>query len=187
MTVRRHAAAGPPLVREANSEDASDIARVHVASWRATYPGIVPGQVLERLSIERREAYWRETAANPGDLRVWVAETAARIVGFASDGPCRDEDLPAGSGEVYAIYLEPDAWGRGIGRALFDRAVADLRARRFEPLVLWVLTDNVRGRSFYERQGWRPEGGARELDFDGTRVEERRYVAPAGPSSRASR
>jgi GNAT superfamily N-acetyltransferase len=174
-------------VREATAEDASDIARVHVASWRATYPGIVPSHVLETLSIERREAYWRETAANPGDLRVWVAESGGRIVGFASDGPCRDEDLPAGAGEIQAIYLEPDAWGRGIGRALFERAVADLRGRRFEPLVLWVLTDNVRGRDFYERQGWRPEGGARELDFNGTRVEERRYAAPAEPSNRTIR
>ena len=166
-------------VREASAADAPAIARIHVASWRATYPGIVPRTVLERLSIERREAYWRETAANPGELRVWVAEVDGGVVGFASGGPCRDDDLGAGTGELHAIYLDPAMWGRGVGRALFRHAVADLRRRGFDPLVLWVLTDNRRGRRFYERQGWRPEGGARRLDFDGTPVEERRYVGPA--------
>ena len=167
-----------PVIREATSADAPAIASVHVASWRATYPGIVPQQVLETLSIERREAYWRETAAHPGDQPVWVAEWDGRVVGFASGGPCRDDDLPPGTGEVYAIYLEPEAWDLGIGRALFEHAVADLRERAFEPLVLWVLTDNRRGRAFYERQGWRPDGAARQLDFDGTQIEERRYAGP---------
>lgn len=175
------------VVREATPADAPAIARAHVASWRATYPGIVPRQVLERLSIERREAYWRETTAHPGDLRVWVIEADGRVVGFASAGPCRDEDQPAGTGEVYAIYLEPDAWGRGLGRTLFEHTVADLRARGFDRLVLWVLTDNQRGRQFYDRQAWRPEGGARELDFDGTQIEERRYVAPPAGEPTAAR
>jgi L-amino acid N-acyltransferase YncA len=167
-----------PAVRDATALDAAAIARVHVASWRATYRGIVPDAVLDRLSVERREAYWRETAADPAGPPVWVAEVAGQVVGFASAGPCRDEDMPAGTGELHAIYLAPQAWGRGLGRALLDHAVADLRARSLDPLVLWVLTGNRRARTFYERQGWRPEGGRRELDFDGTPVEEQRYVAP---------
>ncbi len=163
--------------------DALGIALAHVASWQATYPGIVPQPILDRLSIERREAYWRETitrslddATDTGE-RVWVAEAPApdgRILGFAATGPARDDDVDPGTGEVNAIYLAPGAWSRGIGRQLFAAAVDDL-AIRHENLVLWVLTDNERARRFYEQAGWAPDGTARVLDFDGTPIEEIRY------------
>jgi hypothetical protein len=60
---------------------------------------------------------------------------------------------------------------------MFEAAVADLRERRLAPLVLWVLTLNARGRRFYEAASWRPDGAARNLDFDGTPIEELRYRA----------
>jgi L-amino acid N-acyltransferase YncA len=52
----------------------------------------------------------------------------------------------------------PAASGSASGRALFARAVADLRARGFEAATLWVLRDNQRARRFYEAAGWRLDG-----------------------------
>jgi GNAT superfamily N-acetyltransferase len=166
------------LVRTATPDDAPAVARVHVETWRATYAGLIPQAVLDGLSVERREAFWRSIAEAPGEHRLLVAEAAGRVVGFASTGPARDDDLPPGSGELEAIYVEPAAWGKGHGARLFRRAVADLRERGIAPLVLWVLTENARGRRFYDAMGWRPDGAARPIDFDGTAVEEVRYRAP---------
>ena len=45
------------------------------------------------------------------------------VVGFASTGPSRDQ---LGIGELYAIYVEPDAWSTGAGRELIVRAEAEL-------------------------------------------------------------
>jgi hypothetical protein len=39
-------------------DDAEAIARVHVDSWRTTYQGILPDEVLAGLSVERRRAFW---------------------------------------------------------------------------------------------------------------------------------
>lgn len=192
MTADRSAPAA--TFRLAVPADAPGIAFVHVRSWQATYPGVVPQPVLDRMSVERRAAFWRETIARSLDEgtdageRVWVAEgpagdrarerggddAASGIVGFASIGPARDDDLPPGAGELFAIYLRREAWSTGIGRQLFAAAVDDM-AVRHEPLVLWVLTDNARARGFYEAAGWRPDGTARILDFDGTPIEEIRY------------
>jgi GNAT superfamily N-acetyltransferase len=112
-----------------------------------------------------------------------VAESEGQVVGFASTGPGRDDDLPAGTGELMAIYVAPGACGKGFGARLFRRAIADLRERHLDPVVLWVLTDNPRGRNFYEALGWRPDGAVRPLDFGGTAVEEIRYRA--APADRA--
>lgn len=82
-----------------------------------------------------------------------------------------------------AIYVEPAAWGEGHGARLFRHAVADLRERGREPLVLWVLAENGRARRFYEAMDWQPDGGSRSIDFDGTPVGEIRYRRPARSSA----
>jgi GNAT superfamily N-acetyltransferase len=165
----------PAVVRPARPGDAEAIAIVHVRSWQAAYPGVVPQPILDRLSIDRRAASWRTVIESDEDERVWVVEEDGRVRGVASIGPARDDDLTPGSGELYLIYLEPEAWSRGLGRRLFEAALGDLHDRQYEPIVLWVLTDNVRGRHFYEAAGWRPDDKARVLDFDGTKIEEIRY------------
>lgn len=166
-----------PVVRLAVPDDARAIAEVHVASWRKAYDGIVPAAILDGLSVDRRAEFWRGILGAPGETRVWVVEQPDVIAGFASSGPARDGDLGPRSGEVGAIYLHPSAWALGLGRVLFTRTVSDLVERGFDPLVLWVLADNTRGRAFYERMGWRPDGSSRALDFDGTPIEEVRYRA----------
>ena len=165
-------------VRAATPRDARSVARVHVDTWRAAYAGIVPQAVLDGLSVERREAFWRAATEQPGDHRLWVIESDGIVVGFASTGPARDDDLPAGAGELLAIYLVPAHWGRGLGARLFGRAIADLGERDIDPVVLWVLAANERGRRFYESMGCQPDGARRPIDFDGTAVEEIRFRAP---------
>jgi hypothetical protein len=42
----------PVEIRLATVEDARGIAEAHVASWRATYPGIVPQHYIDSLKVE---------------------------------------------------------------------------------------------------------------------------------------
>ena len=163
-----------PIVRPARLDDVEAIASAHVRSWQAAYVGIVPQSILDRLSVERRAAQWREVIAEDGRERVWVVDDG-RVRGFASIGPARDDDLPQGAGELYAIYLEPEAWSQGLGHSLMGAATQDLIDRQSAPYVLWVLTDNARARRFYEAAGWQPDGVRRELSFDENPIEEVRY------------
>ena len=167
------------VLRVARIDDSEAIGSLHVRSWQAAYAGRLPAAVLDKLSPSRRAATWRDTiarqAANPAAGRTWVIEQDRAVVGFAEAGRARDDDMPAGSGEVHAIYLAPEAWSQGLGGRLFDHAVDDLVAGGFDPLVLWVLAENERARQFYERRGWLPDGSCRTLDFDGTPVDELRY------------
>ena len=149
-------------IREAVPSDASDIASVHVRSWQAAYRGQLPDEFLDGLSVGEREAMWRSGLSDPGPWRgCFVAEDAGgRTVGFVAFGPARDEHgpLPADTGEVYAIYVAPDAFGTGVGRELFARAGDALRERGFRTAVLWVLESNEQARRFYEVAGWKPDG-----------------------------
>lgn len=143
-------------IRAAEPDDARAIAAVHVASWRATYRGLLPDEFLAGLALAPWEAQWARALAVPPDERgVWVTtDDTGAVLGFASGGPARGEDA-AYPGELYALYLLPAAQGRGLGRRLFDAVAADLARRGFPALLLWVLDGNPACR-FYAHLGGSP-------------------------------
>ena len=150
------------MIRRATAADAAAIAGVHVRSWQWAYRGIVPDEVLDGMSLAEREERWREWFTHDDGSEAFVADEGGRVVGFCTLGGARDTDVDgAAVGELQAIYLEADAAGRGVGRALHDAAIARLRERGYGRALLWVLERNPRARRFYEAAGWRADGTAR--------------------------
>ena len=156
------------LVRPARREDAAAIADVHVLTWQTAYEHVFGAERLADIGSGRR-AQWEERLANP-ERRVFVSEDDGRVTGFVSIGESRDEP---GKGELFAIYVLPEAWGSGAGPALMASALEELRG--FPSAMLWVLEDNPRARRFYEREGWLVDGGRRDEAFLGVTVPEVRY------------
>ena len=167
-------------VRAATPADARTIAEIRVASWRATYAGIVPAAILERMSVDGNETWIAGRLATPdGRITLVVEEPDGKVAGYALAAATTDADA-AGLGEVEAIYLRPEARGMGLGAPLLASALNELRNAGFSTAVLWVLTDNLPARHFYERAGFEPDGAARTLDFDGAPIEEIRFRRTIG-------
>ena len=146
-------------VRPAHADDAQTIAEVHVASWQHAYRGMLPSELLDGLSVPSRAQRWRRQLGDVQGPRTWVAGEPVR--GFVSVGPSRDDDADADTAELYALYVHPAAWGRGLGSRLLTAALEVVD----DPMTLWVLEANERARRFYERHGWRAEAGdARRRD-----------------------
>ncbi len=169
------------ILRRARPVDAPAMAAVHVDSWQAAYLGLVPVSVLNALSVPSRTASWARILAD-GEARgsrAWVAVVDGRILGFVSAGPTRDADdrrgLVGKVGEVYAIYLAPTAWGRGLGGELLRTAEDDLCERGNKAATLWVLAGNTRARRFYEQCGYAADGGARNEEIGPATLPSVRY------------
>lgn len=145
-------------IREADPKDAEAIAGIHVRSWQSAYRGLLTDEYLDGLSVPERLEQHRAALSSPGEHRTWVAEEDGVVVGFAVTGPSQDADADERTGELYAVYLEPDRFGHGIGRQLSDHAARDLRERGFTTATLWVLESNEGARRFYEREGWTADG-----------------------------
>ena len=164
------------IVRDAVPDDAEAMALVHVRTWQAAYAHIFPPERLAALSAERRTDNWRVWIATPEPrTHRFVTEDGDGVCGIASLGPARDEDEPAETGELYAIYVLPRAWGTGAGPALMGAVLDRLRGEGFRGAILWVLEDNPRARRFYERSGWALDGGVMDGTFLETTVTEVRY------------
>ena len=73
------------------------------------------------MDVEQHAARWRSAIAMPGRESVLVAESRKEtIIGMTSLGRARDADLGF-EGEIYTLYVDPMATGKGIGRALLAR------------------------------------------------------------------
>lgn len=167
-------------IRAARVGDAAALARVHVATWRAAYAGLLPDELLRSLSVAEREASW-VTAIGDGPaagVATVVALVAGGLVGFASVGPARDDDLSEDVSELWSLYVHPDSWGAGVGHALHSRALPRMRERAASSGTLWVLTANDRARRFYEAHGWLADGTEQTAWRADVPLEESRYRLP---------
>lgn len=141
-------------IRDAVPGDAEGIARAHVESWRDSYRGILPPDVLDFIDVGQRADSRRRILTAPGGFHAVAYDVSHRdIVGFCDAGPSRR----AGPlrGEIYALYLVPYAKRYGLGSELVDRAARWFRGAGLPGMIIWVLETNHAARRFYEAMGGR--------------------------------
>ena len=150
------------------------VARVHVRAWQVAYRGLMPDDYLAGLRPEDRAQHYDFATIDPARPRTLVAVEGDTILGFATIAPARDADA-AGQGEIYALYVEPGCWGRGVGRALAAAARGELYGLGFRKAVLWVVAANARAQHFYRADGWNPDGLHRKQQIWSVTVETVRF------------
>ena len=145
-------------VRDAIYGDADAMCDAQVAGWRAAYRGLFPDSYLDSDDFDAsRRAWWLGGSwLDTAVTHTFAGLVDSQVLGFSVVGPERFDDAPAvpGQGEVYSFYLQPQVWGSGLARDLMDASERWLRERGLTELSLWVLRDNPRARSFYEKSGW---------------------------------
>lgn len=165
-------------VRHAELGDAGRLADIWIASWQTAYRGVLHDSVLDEMSRAKRMATWMTRlleldSGRRSDCRFFVAELPGDAVPDGHDdvvGLCETAPSPGNErryGEIFTLYVDPPAWGRGAGRALLTQAAEDFRSRGFLAAVLWVLEENIAARQFYERCGLYPDGKRRRERLKG--------------------
>lgn len=136
--------------------DARGIARVHVDAWRDTYADVLPRDYLvNRLGVPRMASQWARCLSRQGRGEQTVVVTdGRRVVGFASSGASREPHFPH-DGEIYAIYVDIDYQGLGLGRRLCAAAARHALELGRPAICVEVLERNP-SRFFYEAMGARP-------------------------------
>ena len=117
---------------------------VHYTSWQEAYRGIVCDRYLDSMTVEATTARARQFPEN-----TLIAKDKEKVVGFAVYGPSRDEDLKD-AGEVIAIYVLSEYYGRKIGYRLMNEAFS--RLGEYDTIFVWVLEKNERAICFYDKE-----------------------------------
>jgi len=152
-------------IRQATLPDARRIAQIHVASWRAAYCGQMPDMVLDNLDVEKRAAFWHTHLTRLPPV-TFVAQFKQEIIGFCDLIPSRDKDSNSHvTAEIAAIYVHPDYWRQGAGRALCLHALLAARRQHFTAVTLWALAANAAAQHFYLTMGFQLDGATRSESF----------------------
>jgi len=159
MSIPHH----PPLrIRPARESDAVAIRLVATSAWTATYKStLAPENIAQFLrtnyGLDRVTARLQRENVGTFVVERMIPPQSGEIIGFSFCGQHilgNGTTLPA-EGELYAIYVRPDALAVGAGFRLWSESVDWLRQRHYQRMWIGVLTNNQRARDFYERQSAR--------------------------------
>jgi ribosomal protein S18 acetylase RimI-like enzyme len=149
-------------IRTARQQDEPDLARLDRVSW-SWLSDVVPqpGPDAELFDERRPPEHFL------------VAESAARIIGYIHQGPATRLASNRHVRQIQGFVVDPEARGRGIGRALIEAACEQARAAGIRRMTLRVLAHNAPARRLYERCGFEVAGVLpEEFWLDGAYVDD---------------
>lgn len=148
-------------IRRATAEDAAALAELGTATFIESFGQLyVPRDLQAFLEESHSVEAYAKVLANP-HYALWIAERPAedgtpRAIGYAQAGPCGlpHDDAKPGDGELKRLYLLKSEQNGGVGRALFDQALAWLERDGPRPLWISVWSENLGAQRFYGRYGF---------------------------------
>jgi phosphinothricin acetyltransferase len=120
---------------------------------------------IYNAGIAERVATFETNPRTAADIASWaedgrpfiVAEHDGRIVGWARAGFYSDRCVYEGVGE-HAVYVDPDARGRGLGRELLHELCLESERHGLYKLTSRVFTDNQPSRAAHIAAGFEEVG-----------------------------
>jgi GNAT superfamily N-acetyltransferase len=111
-------------------------------------------------------------AARLAEPEVWslLALEGEYVAGHVGIGPTTREDpgpAPAGTTNLWQLFVRAPWRGRGVAGRLMGEALAEAERRGFETMRLWTPRGAARARRFYEREGWALTGAIHERSPSG--------------------
>ena len=155
------------------SEEIEGKSLVHWQTWREAYDDLLPTEFQETMTLERCRFFSQKYPEN-----TLIAIDGVKVVGFISYGNFRDETIQAG--EIIALYVLKDYYGKGIAQKLMKEALTTLE--QFSEIFLWVLKENKRAIAFYQKMGFTVDGQEKILEL-GKPVKELRMVCSSNKDS----
>jgi GNAT superfamily N-acetyltransferase len=179
------------FVRAARPNDAAEIARIQLTTWRYAYRRLLPARILDQLDQEWIAQRWLTAITEPPSERhrVLVAVEQAEesyLVGFVASGDADEAVLAPGEepnqfgpdvAAVTDLLVEP-RWGRrGHGSRLLAASVDLWREDDYAAALAWSFEADPATRKFLASAGWEQDGATRALDVDDLLVPQLRFHA----------
>ena len=146
---------------------------VHWQTWREAYDDLLPADFQETMTLEKCRFFSQKYPEN-----TLIAMAGKKVVGFISYGNYRDETIQAG--EIIALYVLKDYYGKGVSKQLMHAAFVALD--QFSEIYLWVLKDNKRAIAFYKKMGFTFDGQEQILKL-GKPIKELRMICSSNKNS----
>ncbi|HZZ35616.1 MAG TPA: GNAT family N-acetyltransferase [Caulobacteraceae bacterium] len=147
------------IIRQATQGDAPAVAAIyghHVLNGLGTFEEVPPtdAEIADRIE-----------AVLARSLPYLVAEDDGAVIGFAYAAPFRPRAAYRYTVED-SVYIAPDAIGRGVGKALVSRVIAECEALGLRQMIAVIGdSDNAGSVGLHRSLGFEPAGVGRALGY----------------------
>jgi GNAT superfamily N-acetyltransferase len=149
------------LIRKALPEDALGIAIVNVYTWKTTYMGLLPEDLIDARILEIQELADRCRTDIMKKDNFLVAVVDHTIAGFCIWGRSQNEVFTE-AGEIIALYVLKGFQGIGLGRSLFSAGVNELIGEGHASMIINCLKGSP-SLGFYRHMGGKPIGERQDV------------------------
>jgi ribosomal protein S18 acetylase RimI-like enzyme len=150
--------------RNAEVSDVFQIASIHVESAKLAYRDFISRPLLDDVyNVKYKRKLWEKVIVNDPNSIIVVSNEMNKIIGFAYfEVLCESEkNLLV---ELHTLYIAPAYFLQGIGAALVQRMLDNLKLHDEIDVFLWVLDKNVEAKKFYFKWGFKEAAEQRICD-----------------------
>lgn len=152
-------------IRKAIPSDATMLADILCCAWHTAFSDILTKETLTKnINIQNRTTMFKKILTDD-NFHTLIAFWDEVPCGLCSYAKSRDNDFE-GVGEIIAIHLKPEFWGKGISKPILNAAIAELRHLGYAKITLWTFEANARARKFYEKNGFAFDGTLKDSGLD---------------------
>lgn len=139
------------IFRKATVEDAQSIVEINLQMWRTTYRNLVSSKTIEARFLTLYKRVEKTIDQINTNNTYIVAEIDNHVVGFIQYIKSKNKKFED-YGEIQALYILDEYHRNGIGKALFNLALIELKKLGYKRIIIDCLVGNS-ANEFYRKMG----------------------------------
>lgn len=141
------------IIRKVQQGDELNLAYIQTESWKAAFQDILSAEILQQVTdLTRATAMYKQLLdKNIGNGYILEVDSQPHCIAWWDKA--RDNDMHDYA-ELICIHSLQDKWRKGFGTQMMNRIMDDMKAAGYDKVMLWVFTNNIRARKFYESCGF---------------------------------
>lgn len=141
------------FIRKVQQGDELNLAYIQIESWKAAFQDILSAEILQQATDLTHATAMYKQLLDENIGNGYILEVNSQPHCIAWWGKARDNDM-SDYAELICIHSLQDNWRKGYGTQMMNRIMDDMKAAGYDKVMLWVFTNNVRARKFYESCGF---------------------------------
>lgn len=141
------------FIRKVQQGDELNLAYIQIESWKAAFQDILSAEILQQATDLTHATAMYKQLLDENIGNGYILEVNSQPHCIAWWGKARDNDM-SDYAELICIHSLQDNWRKGCGTQMMNRIIDDMKAAGYDKVMLWVFTNNVRARKFYESCGF---------------------------------
>ena len=138
--------------------DIPEIADLFLRCWHVSYADVLSQEARDSMNVESATELWTKALSTNLERKTFLGLENDDFIGVFRVG---SDPKFSQRGHLFSLYVSPSFAGKGYGKLLLERAIAEISSNGFGEMSLWVFNDNTIAKFLYSKYGFAETGEQR--------------------------